>query len=86
VKEFLLVPVYGLCAHVPPPPPNQVIHVIMDKSVHFEKLLDAVWVTGIIEIGEYFIDGSGDFGQQTYDTETSYLIRGQMVEEFDYLY
>jgi len=84
VKEFLLVPVYGLCVHVPPPPPNQVIHVIMDKSVHFEKLLDAVWVTGIIEIGEYFVEGSGDSGQQTYDTETSYLIRGQMVAEFDF--
>lgn len=77
------VPVYGLCAHVSPPTPNQVIHVIMDKSVNFEKLLDAVWVTGIIEIGEYFIDGSGDFGQQTYDTESSYLIRGKMVEGYD---
>jgi len=25
LEEFLLVPVYGMCIHVPPPPPNQVI-------------------------------------------------------------
>ena len=83
IKEFLLVPTYGACIHVPPPPPNQVIHVILRESVHFEKLMYAVWITGILEIGEYFIEGSSDSGQQIYDTETSYLIRGQMVEEYD---
>ena len=83
VKEFLLVPTFGACIHVPPPPPNQVIHVILDKPVYFEKLMYAVWVSGIVEIGEYFIEGSSDFGQQTYDTETTYLLRGQKVEEYD---
>ena len=83
VKEFLLVPTFGACIHVPPPPPNQVIHVILDKPVYFEKLMYAVWVSGIVEIGEYFIEGSSDFGQQTYDTETTYLLRGQKVEEID---
>ena len=61
VKEFLLVPTYGACIHVPPPPPNQVIHVILDKPVYFEKLMYAVWVSGIVEIGEYFLEGSSDF-------------------------
>ena len=83
VKEFLLVPTFGACIHVTPPPPNRVIHEILDKSVHFEKLLYAIWITGIIEIGEYFLEGSSDFGKQTYDTETSYLIRGLKVEEYD---
>ena len=83
VKEFLLVPTFGMCIHVPPPPPNQVIHVILDKPVYFEKLLYAVWVSGIVEIGEFFLEGSSDFGLQTYDTETSYLLRGQKVEEYD---
>ena len=83
VKEFLLVPTFGACIHVPPPPPNQVIHVILDKPVYFEKLMYAVWVSGIVEIGEYFIEGSSDFGQRTYDTETTYLLRGQKVEEYD---
>ena len=83
VKEFLLVPTFGACIHVPPPPPNQVVHVILDKPVYFEKLMYAVWVSGIVEIGEYFIEGSSDFGQKTYDTETTYLLRGQKVEEYD---
>ena len=82
VKEFLLVPVYGMCIHVPPPPPNQVIHIILEKPVHFETLLYAVWVIGILEIGEYYIEGSSDFGQ-VYDTETTYLIRGLKVVEYD---
>ena len=82
VKEFLLVPVYGMCIHVPPPPPNQVIHIILDKPVNFEILLYAVWVTGILEVGEYYVEGSSDFGQ-VYDTETTYLIRGLKVEEYD---
>ena len=83
VKEFLLVPTFGACIHVPPPPPNQVIHVILDEPVPFEKLSFAIWITGIMEIGEYFIEGSNDFGEQIYDTETSYLIRGLSVEEYD---
>jgi hypothetical protein len=83
VKEFLLVPTYGACIHVPPPPPNQVIHVILDEPVYFEKLMYAVWVSGIVEIGEYFLEAPSDSGVQTYDTETSYLLRGQKVEEYD---
>jgi len=27
VTEFLLVPYLGACIHVPPPPPNQIVHV-----------------------------------------------------------
>ena len=83
IKEFLLVPVYGMCIHVPPPPPNQVIHIILEEPEHFEKFLYAVWITGILEIGEYFIPGSNEFGQKRYDARTSYLIRGLEVEEYD---
>ena len=82
VKEFLLVPVYGMCIHVPPPPPNQVVHVVVEKPVYFETLLYAVWVTGILEVGEYYLEGSSDFGQ-VYDTETFYSIKGLKVEEYD---
>ncbi|MCW5966727.1 MAG: DUF3299 domain-containing protein, partial [Bryobacterales bacterium] len=30
--EFLLVPYQGACIHVPPPPPNQIVHVMMAKG------------------------------------------------------
>ena len=84
INEFLLVPYFGACIHVPPPPPNQVIHVILDEPVHFEVISFAIWITGILEIGDYFLEGgSDDFGQMRYDTETSYLMRGLSVEEYD---
>src|SRR4051812_19776056 len=28
VKEFLLVPYFGACIHVPPPPANQIVHAV----------------------------------------------------------
>ena len=84
IEEFLLVPYFGACIHVPPPPPNQEIHVILDEPVHFEVISFAIWITGILEIGDYFLEGgSDDYGQMRYDTETSYLMRGLSVEEYD---
>ena len=58
VKEFLLVPYFGACIHVPPPPSNQVIHVVSTKPLSKEqqKMLKlalltqgAVSVSGVIE-------------------------------------
>ena len=46
VNEFLLVPYFGACIHVPPPPANQVVYVKTDKQVEIEGLFAAVWVTG----------------------------------------
>ncbi len=84
IDEFLLVPYFGACIHVPPPPPNQVIHVILDEPVYFEVISFAIWITGILEIGDYFIEGgSDDYGQMRYDTETNYLLRGLSVKEYD---
>jgi len=50
VKEFLLVPYFGGCIHVPPPPANQIIHVFAEKPYKAtDGSMDAVWVTGTIE-------------------------------------
>jgi hypothetical protein len=50
VTEFLLVPYFGACIHVPPPPPNQIVHVKVAKDDGYEsrELFEAVWVTGVI--------------------------------------
>jgi len=50
VREFLLVPYFGACIHVPPPPANQVIDVVPDKPVPAAVSKDsgAVWVSGVI--------------------------------------
>jgi hypothetical protein len=46
VSEFFLVPYFGACIHVPPPPPNQIVYVRMKEGVRLESMYDAFWVTG----------------------------------------
>ena len=50
VKEFLLVPYFGACIHVPPPPLNQTLLVKPQagKSVGMERMYEPVWVYGTI--------------------------------------
>jgi Uncharacterized protein conserved in bacteria len=50
VTEFLLVPYFGACIHVPPPPPNQIIHVKYAEGVPYENTYDAVWIEGTIKV------------------------------------
>lgn len=46
VREFLLVPYFGACIHLPPPPANQIVHVRLSKPVKGFKSMDTVWVHG----------------------------------------
>jgi hypothetical protein len=48
VKEFLLVPYFGACIHSPPPPANQIIHVLPKSPAKSVKSMDAVWITGTL--------------------------------------
>ncbi|WP_300497211.1 DUF3299 domain-containing protein [Marinobacter sp.] len=50
ILEFFLVPYYGACIHVPPPPPNQIIHVKYKKGFKLEALYDPVWIEGTLMI------------------------------------
>lgn len=53
VKEFLLVPYFGACIHVPPPPSNQVVHAInakVDDKQENEFLKSAALIQGPITI------------------------------------
>lgn len=49
-KEFLLVPYFGACVHVPPPPANQIIHVTTDTPYKVKGYMDAVWVSGKMSV------------------------------------
>jgi len=57
-SEFLLVPYYGACIHVPPPPANQTVYVtVLDKKgAEVRKLFDTVWVTGVINTEQLSTD------------------------------
>ncbi|MFC5705915.1 MULTISPECIES: DUF3299 domain-containing protein [Aeromonas] len=46
ITAFLLVPYFGACIHVPPPPTNQVIYVSYPKGAPVDDLWDAIWVKG----------------------------------------
>ena len=50
ILEFFLVPYYGACIHVPPPPPNQIIHVKSSEGFRLEALYDPVWIEGTLEV------------------------------------
>jgi uncharacterized protein len=51
VSEFILVPFFGACIHVPPPPPNQMAHVLLTRNQKVDvNLWDPVWVIGRLKI------------------------------------
>ncbi len=46
VYRFFLVPYFGACIHVPPPPSNQIVDVHYEPGTRVESLYDAVLVSG----------------------------------------
>ena len=51
LKEFLLVPYFGACVHSPPPPANQIVHVLPRSPAKGLRSMDAVWITGTLTTG-----------------------------------
>jgi hypothetical protein len=48
LKELLLVPYFGACIHSPPPPANQIVHVLPKSPAKGLRSMDAVWITGTL--------------------------------------
>lgn len=48
LSSFLLVPYFGACIHTPPPPANQIVHVVTRQPVEGFRSMDAVWVQGVL--------------------------------------
>ncbi len=46
--EFLLVPYVGACIHVPPPPPNQLVHVTIGDPYEMAGLFEPVYAVGVL--------------------------------------
>lgn len=49
ITQFFLVPFFGACIHVPPPPPNQIIFVNYPKGIKLKALYDPFWVYGVLK-------------------------------------
>ena len=69
-----MVPYFGACIHVPPPPPNQIVYVEMPEAVSLDDPYGAHWVTGVMTTE----------ASSTSLAETSYTMAGELVEEFDW--
>lgn len=76
VTEFFLVPYFGACIHVPPPPSNQIIYVRFEPGTKVENLYDAIWVTGklAIETTNHELASSG------------YSLEAYVIEPYDMEY
>ena len=73
ISEFLLVPYFGACIHVPPPPSNQIVYVKFSEGVPIDNLYDAVWVTGVLSTDGW----KGDIAT------VGYTLKGELVSAFD---
>ena len=82
VTEFFLVPYVGACIHIPPPPPNQIIHVHSKEGfVSDGGLYSPVWVSGRLEIENSesrlsYVDGSSMI-------PSAYIIDASKVEVYE---
>ena len=80
VAEFLLVARVGACIHTPPPPPNQIVHVVAETPFESKGLFEADTVTCVIEIKErtknlILVDGTADIN-------ASYAMTGAGVAKY----
>jgi len=50
ISEFLLVSYFGACIHTPPPPANQVLHVLPQSAAKGVRSMDTVWVSGTLRV------------------------------------
>lgn len=73
VTEFLLVPYFGACIHVPPPPPNQIIYVKFPKGAPVQELWDVIYVIGTLKTETISHELA----------ETGYVIEGTAITEYD---
>ncbi|WP_243649208.1 DUF3299 domain-containing protein [Luteibacter rhizovicinus] len=48
MTEFFFVPFYGACIHVPPPPPNMLVHVRLAKPIDTPSLYDTFTLKGTL--------------------------------------
>ena len=46
ISQFFLVPYFGACLHMPPPPPNQIILVDAPEGVQMSALYEPFWLEG----------------------------------------
>ncbi len=73
VTQFLLVPFFGACIHVPPPPPNQIIFVDYPKGMkELRNMESPVWISGKIKTSLV----------ESNMATTAYYLQAELVKEY----
>lgn len=62
ITEFFIVPYFGACLHLPPPPPNQMVHVKFPQGIALQDLYTPFWFEGTLSIQT----NSNDLGTSAY--------------------
>ena len=50
LTDFLVTPISGGCIHVPPPPPNYVVKVVMEKEAHAKYVPGPILMKGRLQL------------------------------------
>lgn len=74
VTSFFLVPYFGACIHVPPPPPNQMIFVTGAKKLKADMIYSPFWISGTLTTEVM----THDLGQ------AAYSLKVDNIEEYTY--
>jgi hypothetical protein len=74
VTEFFLVPYFGACIHVPPPPANQMVYVTLKEGVQLDSMYAAFWIVGKMSAR----------GKSTRLGAAAYGIAATRLEEYKY--
>ncbi|WP_444941623.1 DUF3299 domain-containing protein [Microbulbifer sp. ZKSA004] len=65
ISNFLFVPYFGACIHLPPPPPNQVIHGSFSEGVQVDALYEPFSIEGKLRT----LKIESEFGTAAYSME-----------------
>lgn len=56
ITDFLLVPYFGACIHVPPPPSNQIVYVYSEGGVAMGDIWQPYWIEGTLHVESFSSD------------------------------
>lgn len=74
VTVFFLVPYFGACIHVPPPPPNQIIYVTNAKGLKGDMIYSPFWIEGTLATETISHDLAN----------SAYSIKASKISEYEY--
>lgn len=73
VTEFFFVPYYGACIHTPPPPPNQIVFVTVDRAFPLESMWEPFWIEGVMRTEQV----ASDLGV------AAYVLKASKIEVYE---